>query len=202
MNSLPTNPVMLAVYCLAAYLMGSIPSGYLVAKSRGIDIRQEGSGNIGGTNVTRSLGLRWGALVGILDFLKSFIPAYLAHRFLAVSWQALLVSLMPVLGHIYPLWLKFKGGKGVSTVFGILAAYFGLLFFLAWFVIWYLAVKFVKLMSLVNLVMALSFPLLFWFGFHSWLHVAFGSLLCALVWWSHRSNIKRLVAGNENLTNY
>lgn len=197
-----TNPLPLTLYCLAAYLMGSIPSGYLVAKSRGIDIRQVGSGNIGGTNVTRSLGMGWGALVGVLDFLKSFIPAFLAHRFLAMSWQSLLVSLMPVLGHIYPIWLNFRGGKGVSTVFGILAAYFGLLFFLIWFVIWYLAVKVVKLMSLVNLIMALAFPFLFWFGFHSWLHVAFGVVLCILVWWSHRSNIKRLLAGNENLTNY
>jgi len=196
------NATYLPLACLGAYLMGSIPSGYLVAKSRGVDIRQVGSGNIGGTNVTRTLGFRWGLLVAVLDFLKSAIPAYLAHRFILTDWQALLVSLMPVLGHIYPVWLGFRGGKGVSTVFGILPAYFGWLFAIIWLILWYLAVKAVKLMSLVNLVMALSYPVLFWFHYHSWLHAAFGAVLCILVWWSHRSNIKRLLAGNENLTNY
>jgi glycerol-3-phosphate acyltransferase PlsY len=109
---------------------------------------------------------------------------------------------MPVIGHIYPVWLRSKGGKGVSTIFGILMAYFGFVFFLVWFVVWYLAVKLVKLMSLVNLVMALAFPLLFWITYRSLVYVAFGTVLCILVWWSHRSNIQRLLAGNENLTNY
>jgi acyl phosphate:glycerol-3-phosphate acyltransferase len=193
---------MLLLFMLLAYLSGSIPSGYLVAKARGVDIRQVGSGNIGGTNVTRTLGFKWGAVVGVLDFLKSYIPSYLALRYIKVDWQVVLISIMPVIGHVYPVWLKFKGGKGVSTVFGILMAYFGFVFFLAWFVIWYLSVKFVKLMSLVNLLMALLFPLLFWLKYHSWLFAAFGLLLTILVWWSHRSNIKRLLAGNENLTNY
>jgi glycerol-3-phosphate acyltransferase PlsY len=197
-----TNYFLLCLFALLAYLAGSIPSGYLVARSRGIDIRQVGSGNIGGTNVTRSLGFKWGALVGVLDFFKSFIPAWLASHFIKVDWQVLLISIMPVIGHVYPVWLKFKGGKGVSTIFGILAAYFGFGFFLIWFVIWYLAVKFVKLMSLVNLLMSLVFPLLFWYKYRSWLYVVFGAILCILVWWSHRSNIKRLIAGNENLTNY
>jgi acyl phosphate:glycerol-3-phosphate acyltransferase len=197
-----TNYYLLAVYAILAYLAGSIPSGYLVAKSRGLDIRQVGSGNIGGTNVTRSLGFKWGAVVGVLDFFKSYIPSVLALHYLRVDWQVVLISIMPVIGHVYPVWLKFKGGKGVSTVFGILMANFGFVFFLIWFVVWYLVVKAVKLMSLVNLVMALFFPLLFWFKYHSWLFVAFGVLLTILVWWSHRSNIKRLLAGNENLTNY
>lgn len=197
-----TDYFRLAIYAILAYLAGSIPSGYLVAKSRGVDIRQVGSGNIGGTNVTRSLGFQWGALVGVLDFLKSYIPSALALHFLKVDWQILLISIMPVIGHVYPIWLKFKGGKGVSTVFGILMANFGFIFFLIWFVVWYLAVKTVKLMSLVNLVMALAFPVLFWFKYHSWLFATFGFLLTILVWWCHRSNIKRLLAGNENLTNY
>ena len=190
------------LFAFLAYLAGSIPSGYLVAKARGVDIRKVGSGNIGGTNVTRALGRKWGAVVGVLDFIKSYLPSFLALRFIRVDWQVLLISIMPVLGHVYPVWLKFKGGKGVATIFGILTAYFGLAFFLVWFIVWYLAVKFIKLMSLVNLLMALLFPLLFWLKFHSWLFAAFGFLLTILVWWSHRSNIKRLLAGNENLTNY
>ncbi len=197
-----TNYWLLFLFALLAYLVGSIPSGYLISKSRGVDIRKVGSGNIGGTNVARTLGFKWGALVGVLDFFKSFIPAYLAHRFIQTDWQALLVSIMPVIGHIYPVWLRFKGGKGVSTIFGILMAYFGFIFFLGWFGVWYLAVKVVKLMSLVNLVMALLFPFLFWFSYRSLIFVACGAALCVFVWWSHRSNIKRLLAGNENLTNY
>lgn len=197
-----TDYLLLLFFMLLAYLAGSIPSGYLVAKARGVDIRQVGSGNIGGTNVTRALGRKWGAVVGVLDFIKSYIPSFLALRFLHMDWQVLLISIMPVLGHVYPVWLKFKGGKGVATIFGILTAYFGLVFFLVWFIVWYLVVKVVKLMSLVNLSMALIFPFLFWFKFHSWLFTTFGFLLTILVWWSHRSNIKRLVAGNENLTNY
>lgn len=197
-----TDSLLILFFVLLAYLAGSIPSGYLVAKARGVDIRQVGSGNIGGTNVTRTLGFKWGAVVGVLDFLKSFIPSSLAWHYLKVDWQVLLISIMPVLGHVYPIWLRFKGGKGVSTVFGILMAYFGFVFFLVWFVVWYLSVKFIKLMSLVNLLMALIFPLLFWLKYHSWLFTTFGFLLTILVWWSHRSNIKRLLAGNENLTNY
>jgi glycerol-3-phosphate acyltransferase PlsY len=198
-----TNYWLLCLFALLAYLVGSIPSGYLISKGRGVDIRKVGSGNIGGTNVTRILGFKWGALVGVLDFFKSFIPAYFALRFIQTDWQALLVSIMPVIGHIYPVWLRFKGGKGVSTIFGILMAYFGFIFFLIWFVVWYLAVKVVKLMSLVNLIMSLFFPLLFWFSsYRSLIYVTFGAALCVLVWWSHRSNIKRLLAGNENLTNY
>lgn len=196
------DSLLLLFFALLAYLAGSIPSGYLVAKARGVDIRQVGSGNIGGTNVTRALGMKWGAVVGILDFLKSFIPSYLALHYLTVDWQVILISIMPVIGNVYPVWLGFKGGKGVATIFGILAANFGLFFFLVWFVIWYLAVKYIRLMSLVNLLMALIFPWLFWLKYHSWLFAAFGFLLTILVWWSHRSNIKRLLAGNENLTNY
>jgi len=197
-----TNYLLLAVFAILAYFAGSIPTGYLVAKSRGVDIRQVGSGNIGGTNVSRALGFKWGAVVGAIDFLKSFIPSTLALHFIKVDWQALLISLMPVIGHIYPVWLKFKGGKGVATIFGILPAYFGLSFLLIWLIVWYLGVKTIKLMSLVNLVMALSFPFLFWNKYRSWHFVVFGVLLAALVWWSHRTNIKRLLAGNENPTNY
>src|SRR4030042_4805848 len=102
------------------YLLGSIPSGYLVSKAKGMDIRKIGSGNIGGTNVIRALGFKWGLLVAILDILKGVIPVYLAMRFFFFDWQIALVALTPVLGHIFPVWLKFKGGKGVATTIAIL----------------------------------------------------------------------------------
>jgi glycerol-3-phosphate acyltransferase PlsY len=185
-----------------AYLFGSIPVGYLIGKTRGVDIRTLGSGNVGGTNVRRNLGFFWGALVGILDFLKGFIPAFLARTYFSLPWMALSISLAPIFGHIWPVFLDFKGGKGVATTFGLILAWLGPIFFVGWTIFWYLAVKFQKLMSLINLVMALTLPLFFWVFFHSWWYVAFGGILCFLIWWSHRNNIKRLVAGNETLTHY
>ena len=187
---------------VVAYLLGSIPVGYLIGKSRGVDIRTLGSGNVGGTNVRRNLGLFWGALVGFLDFLKGFFPAFLARMYFSLPWMALSISLAPIIGHIWPIFLGFKGGKGVATTFGIILAWLGPLFFIGWSIVWYLAVKFQKLMSLVNLVMALTLPWFFWVFFHSWWFVLFGAILCILIWWSHRANIKRLLAGNETLTHY
>ena len=102
------------------YLLGSIPFGYLISKTKGIDIRKVGSGAIGGTNVTRALGLKYGLLVAILDLLKGAIPVYLAIKFLVSDWQIVTVAISPVLGHIFPVWLGFKGGKGVATTLRIL----------------------------------------------------------------------------------
>ena len=149
-----------------------------------------------------TLGFKWGLLVAFLDLLKSFIPAFLAHRFIQIPWQALVISIMPIIGTIYPVFLGFKGGKGVAATFGTLLAWLGPIFFIIWVAIWYLIVKLVKLMSLVNLVMALIFPLIFWFFFRSWLYVGFGILLCIILWWSHRANIQRLIAGIETETHY
>jgi acyl phosphate:glycerol-3-phosphate acyltransferase len=187
------------ISCILAYLIGSIPFGFLVAKMRGIDISQVGSGNIGATNIARNLGWKLGAVVGILDFAKSFIPVLMAKVLFAQTGLVLLVSIMPVIGHIFPVWLHFKGGKGVATIFGLLGAYFGMLYFLGFLVIWLFAVKKIRLMSLVNLVVALLIPLAFWLKFNELAFILFGLMLCSIIWISHRANIKRLLAGKENL---
>ncbi len=191
--------LLLFISCIVAYLLGSIPFGMLLARTRGVDIRTVGSGNIGATNITRNLGWKMGALVGILDFTKSFVPVLVARSLFAQTGLVLLVSIMPVLGHIFPVWLQFKGGKGVATIFGLLGAYFGLLYFLGFLLLWFFAIKKIRLMSLVNLVAALFFPLAFWLKFDQWAFLLFGVLLCAIIWISHRANIKRLLAGEENL---
>lgn len=193
------NYTVMLLSCISAYLIGSIPFGMLIARKQGIDIRTVGSGNIGATNIARNLGWKTGALVGVLDFTKSFVPALVARTLFARTGLVLLVSLMPVLGHLFPIWLQFKGGKGVATIFGILGAYFGLLYFLGFLAIWLFAVKKIRLMSLVNLAAALLFPLAFWLKFEAWIFVLFGLLLCSIIWISHRANIKRLLAGEENL---
>lgn len=181
-----------------AYLIGSIPVGFLVARAKGINIKLVGSGNIGATNITRSLGLFWGAAVGVVDFMKGFVPALLAQRYFNQDWLVFLLCLLPVIGHIFPLWLNFKGGKGVATIFGILAAFFGLPIFLIFLVTWFIVVKLVNVMSLVNLIMTLLFPLAFWIKFQDLPHVLFGLILSLIIWWTHRKNLQRLLVGEEN----
>ena len=184
--------------CLLAYFSGSIPVGYLVARSQGIRIRKVGSGSTGATNVTRNLGWKWGVLVGVLDFFKSFLPALLAFQVFSENWQIFIVSILPVVGHIFPVWLKFKGGKGVATIFGAIGAYFGLTVFLGFLVVWFLLVRLTNIMSLVNLGVALLIPIAFWLKFYSTAYLVFGLIIGGIIWWSHRENIKRLLAGNEN----
>jgi glycerol-3-phosphate acyltransferase PlsY len=192
------NTQIFIIMVLFAYLFGSIPFGFLVAKARGIDIKQVGSGNIGATNVARNLGWKIGALVGVLDFLKGYLPVLLAREIFTQNWQILLLSLIPVIGHIFPVWLQFKGGKAVATIFGILAAFFGIAYFLIFLLLWILAVWQVKLMSLVNLVVAVLIPIAFWLKFNDSVFVLFGLILCIIIWWRHSGNIKRLLAGKEN----
>ena len=200
--TLMDTTILLIISCLLAYLIGSIPFGLLVAKAKGINIREVGSGNIGATNITRNLGWKLGAVVGVLDFMKSFVPVLLARLLFEQAGQVLLVSIMPVLGHIFPVWLRFKGGKGVATIFGLLGAYFGLPYFLAFLVVWFATVKVVKLMSLVNLGVALLLPLAFWFKYHAVWFIIFGVVLCGIIWVTHRANIGRLLKGEENLIQF
>ena len=187
---------------LLAYLIGSLPVGYLVAKARGIDITDVGSGNIGATNIGRALGWKLGAVVGVLDFTKGFLPAIFIQRSFVEDWQVLLLAVIPVVAHIFPVWLNFKGGKGVATIFGILGAFFGLPAFLIFLAIWLLAVRVVKLMSLINLIVGVLLPLAFWLKFANPLYTLFGLLLGMIIWWTHRENIKRLLAGKENRLHY
>jgi glycerol-3-phosphate acyltransferase PlsY len=193
--------VIFIIIVISAYLLGSIPFGFLVAKWRGVDIKQVGSGNIGATNVARNLGWKIGAIVGILDFCKGFFVVLLAKYLFSLDWQIISISLLPVVGHIFPIWLNFKGGKGVATIFGVLAGFFGILYFLIFLIVWILAVKQVKLMSLVNLVVALLIPIAFWLKFNELVYILFGLILCVIIWWRHSENIKRLLAGKENPIN-
>jgi glycerol-3-phosphate acyltransferase PlsY len=105
-----------------AYLLGSIPTGLLLARAKGVDIRAVGSGNIGATNVSRTLGKRLGALVLVLDAVKGLAPV-LAARFLRLGDEAMAaVGLAAILGHVFPVWIRFRGGKGVATALGVFAA--------------------------------------------------------------------------------
>jgi len=189
------------------YLLGSIPSGYLVGKCRGIDIRQHGSGNIGATNVVRTLGRPWGVLVFLLDVLKGIVAVQLAMRGLACAAGScplsadqlgIVAGMGCFLGHCFPVWLGFKGGKGVATGAGILigltpwTAAIGLLI---WVIVYYSS----RYVSLASIIAALSLPVIVW-GLKRQIDIVFWFTLVisALAIWRHRTNIQRLLAGTES----
>lgn len=179
------------------YLVGSIPFSYLIPKAKGIDIRKVGSGNVGGTNVSRALGWKYGLLAGILDLLKAVIPVYLATRFLLFDWQIAMVAITPVLGHIFPVWLGFKGGKGGGSTAGVLFVLLGWKHFLILLVIWLIVIAIFQIMSVTSLLMSSFLPLfLAYFSYpppYYFLVIA----LAILIWWAHRENLKRIKEGTE-----
>ena len=178
-----------------AYLMGSIPFGLLVAKYAGIgDIRQQGSGNIGATNVLRNGGKKLGGITLALDVLKGFIPVLLA-RIFGSDWGAAFAALAAVLGHVFPVWLKFKGGKGVATTLAVYAALSpGLFIFagIAWLSVFFIS----RISSLSSISMLIATPVVALFFVKG--SVIFVSIiLSALVIYKHKENILRLMRGEE-----
>ncbi len=201
---------LLCLAALAAYLVGAIPFGYLIARAKGIDIFQQGSGNIGATNVGRILGLRWGVLVFLLDFAKGAGPVLAAGWLPGPTDRDLLPHTLPVLagiaafvGHLFPIYLGFRGGKGVATGAGVvtvLVPLVALLLVVAWGVT--LAVtRYVSLASLVAAVLLFVLRLLLcdspW-GDSELVLTLFCALAGALVLVRHQSNIRRLLVGTEH----
>jgi glycerol-3-phosphate acyltransferase PlsY len=200
---------------VVSYLLGSIPFGYLLVKFvRGEDIRLTGSGNIGATNVARSGAKGLGALTLLLDASKGIVAVGLAWALARSSYNncgdfgflpcvpplrlMAIAGLFAILGHLFPVWLKFKGGKGVATALGVFAVLFpkAVLISLAIFVIVLVASRFVSLGSILA---ALSFPVAAWFLYRpEWRSLFLVSCVAVLVVTKHHQNIRRLLAGNEN----
>ena len=190
-------------YCLVVlgYLIGSIPFGLVLGKCLGIDIRRAGSGNIGATNVNRLLGKKMGAITLLADAGKAVLPMLAAARLLGNDPQAQLwvaaTGGAAFLGHLYPLYLKFKGGKGVATALGIffyiqpLALAICILIFVAVVRIW-------GYVSLGSLTAALMMPALVFYldgpGHKAYLAL----LIAALIWLKHADNLRRLIKHQEN----
>jgi glycerol-3-phosphate acyltransferase PlsY len=175
------------------YLAGSIPTGLLLARQRGIDVRRAGSGNIGATNVLRTAGLTLGVLTLLGDVLKAALPTLLAARIAPAD--AGLVGLAAFLGHLFPPWLGFNGGKGVASALGVLlvldplAAGVGVVIFVAVVV----ATGYVSLASMAG---ALAAGILTWAtGMPTWPAVA---TMAALILVRHGANLRRLVNGQES----
>jgi acyl phosphate:glycerol-3-phosphate acyltransferase len=197
----------------AAYVLGSVPFGLIIGRSRGIDPRKAGSGNIGATNVGRLLGTKFFALVFVLDLLKGMVPVVVAGLVLRgqdptprtyALWLA--VGFAAILGHLFSLFLGFKGGKGVATSAGVILGVFpyytypGLVAALAWVVLF----KLTRYVSLASMLAAATFTVLYavtaialhWLP-EQWPLLAFAVLVTALIVVKHRGNIARLRAGTE-----
>ena len=188
--------IILLFFIIAGYLLGSIPFGYIIAKKKNIDITKQGSGNIGATNVSRSLGPKYALLVAVLDILKALLPMYIASYYISNDWYMLFVIIAPMIGHIFPIWLNFKGGKAVSTVFAAIFYIAGWKA-LPFLVIWAIMLKLIKIMSLTNLIIILFIPIWFWIETHSLPYLYLGLFCVIMIYWTHRENIKRLIEGNE-----
>ncbi len=196
------------VTALVAYLLGSIPTGFLVAKARGIDIRTVGSGNIGATNVLRILGKPAGIFVLMIDAVKGWSAVQVgAHIWQPIfapggglevhSWFALTAALCAVLGHNYTCWLWFKGGKGIATSAGVLVALvpLSLLIILA---VWIVVFALTRYVSLASICASFTLPFAAWFTGESQTMVIVTAFMAALAIYKHRTNIQRLIQGTEH----
>ena len=189
-------------WIIMGYLLGSCPTGFILVKAaRGVDVRSLGSGNIGATNVSRVMGKRWAVFTAIVDMFKGGAAILITMSFghsepLLLS----LVGLAGVIGHNYPVWIGFRGGKGVATSFGVIA------FFNFWNpipailggVIWFAVREVSRMVSLASMTAlgASAFFMLF-FAFPE-AYTICGICLCIFSMWRHRDNIKRIIEGNES----
>ena len=199
------NIPLLSVWLLGAYLIGGIPFGFLIGKLRGIDVRTVGSKNIGATNVFRTVGKKWGLLAFFCDVMKGLVPTLVAKMLYAETMpeMPILVGITCVAGHMLTPYMKFKGGKGVATAFGALIALMpatvGMAF--ALFAIVFACSHYISLGSCVaatSLAVMVWIPFLDHAGYNDLPLCILVTLIAAFIVWKHRSNIGRLVRGEEN----
>jgi glycerol-3-phosphate acyltransferase PlsY len=207
-NSL-SSAISFIVVGITSYFLGSIPTGYLVGRLAGIDIRSAGSGNIGATNVTRILGKKYGYPVFLVDFLKGFaavtlsdlIAKYFVAGTSSLQVFELVAAVCSVLGHSFPIWLRFRGGKGVATSAGAL---FGLMPLAALIVavVWVLTFQLTRYVSVASMTAAIALPIavatiMHFQGTSEWTFFYFSACMAAVIVLRHRSNLSRLMRGTE-----
>jgi glycerol-3-phosphate acyltransferase PlsY len=185
---------------LASYLVGAIPTAYLVVKwLKRIDVRTVGSGNVGATNVTRAAGLGAGIIVFCIDFAKGLVAALVFSRWLSglapgeAGWSC---GVLAVMGHAFPVFLGFKGGKGVATTIGVLLGAEPLAA-LAFLVMWGVSAAIWRYVSVSSMLAALTAPLTLWRLGRSETEILFGAVLAGLIIVRHRANLERLRLGTE-----
>jgi acyl phosphate:glycerol-3-phosphate acyltransferase len=192
------------VTALVAYLLGSIPTGFLVAKARGVDIRTVGSGNIGATNAFRVLGKGFGIFVLLMDALKGWVAVEVGAHVMAKllpgpdpEYLSITAGIAAILGHNFTCWLHFKGGKGIATSAGVLIALvpLALVIILSIFIIFFVTTRYVSVGSIAA---AFALPFATWFTQHDIGLTVVMTAIGALAILKHRKNIQRLLNGTEN----
>ena len=199
-----------ALCVIGGYFLGSIPTGYLVARFRGVDIRTVGSGNIGATNVFRILGKGAGTFVLLADAFKGFLACWLLVRLSAqlageteplspARREALQLTagIAAILGHNYTCWLNFKGGKGIATTAGVLVALVPLALAIL-LTLWGIVLALTRYVSLASITAAAALPLVVWLTGGSPLLIAITAGIGTLAIYKHKVNLQRLLAGTEN----
>lgn len=209
------------VVALAAYLLGSLPTGYLVGRAKGVDIRTVGSGNIGATNVFRFLGKPAGMFVLLMDALKGFGAVALAVNFYPElhdlapgvfgrdgqpdvgmrAWLGIVAGIAAILGHNYTCWLKFKGGKGIATSAGVYLALAPLAIGIA-LATWIIVFLTTRYVSIASIAAAVALPAAVWLTNDNLPLGIVTTALGVLAIYKHRDNIKRLLAGTEHRFNF
>jgi glycerol-3-phosphate acyltransferase PlsY len=206
------------IMIIVGYFLGAIPFGLLLGLAKGVDVRKEGSGNIGATNTGRVLGKNWGYLCLALDVLKGFVPVLAMCLFVKqqkdfteINQQLAMLAMAgaAILGHVFSVFIKFKGGKGVATSLGVLLGiwpYMTITSALA-FGVWSIVKFRSKLVSLASIISAISFPIIFlsfvvvvdsWHMAVLWPSFTFSCLVSFMIVFRHRSNIIRLLNGTED----
>lgn len=198
--------IFLILGLIGAYLIGSVPSSVWIGRwAQGVDVRKEGSGNAGATNSVRVLGTKLGLVVLAIDLLKGVLPVTLGPLLLPNAYTDLQgdlyqvgLAVCAVLGHVFPIYVGFKGGKGVAVLVGVLLVLYPQIFpfMLVEFVLVFLISRYVSLASIIS---AFSFPFVVYFGFHidSWPLLAFAIALGLFIPMTHFKNIGRLWQGKE-----
>ncbi len=192
--------IMNFLFPLIGYFVGAVPFGLVFSKMAGIDVRTEGSKNIGATNVSRVLGKKLGILTLACDCLKGFLPMYLAASFLPDSETRELVvagsGIMAVIGHMFPVYLGFKGGKGVATSLGVFL-FLSPLAILISFAVFAAAVAFTGFVSAGSLLASGLMPVWLWMLGTPKITIVAATVVALLIWMKHHANIHRLLRGNE-----
>ena len=203
------------ILIISSYLLGSIPFGLIIAKAHGRDLRSIGSGNIGATNLSRAVGRKWAYLCFLLDAAKGLTPMLIAAGFVSLPptvaelFLALAAGCAAVLGHIFPIYLKFKGGKGVATSFGVALGFwpYYTICAAAALLIWVVAVLLWRYISLASVIASITFPLTLvllivliprWNFADLWPLLVAAVAIPVMVIIRHSENIKRLIAGTES----
>jgi len=188
------------LFPIASYLVGAVPFGLMVGRVAGVDVRSSGSGNIGATNVTRLLGKKLGLITLVLDCLKGFLPIFIASRLLHDGPYRelilLLCGVLAVVGHMFPVYLGFKGGKGVATGLGVFLFLSPVAIGIST-VVFFGSVILTGFVSVGSLLASGLFPLWLWLSGESGGAIAAGAVIALLIWGKHHENIARLLKGQE-----